>query len=193
MNYVAKNSEFHLSLEELRKLIANAPSARDRLIVELFALTGIRRAELKQLAVADVEFARRRIIIRHGKGGKQRIVFIPARLVDRLRAYCGAQSGCWLFPGRNGQMSLRNINCVVARAGRRAGIVHPNPRYRNISPHLLRHSFARHWKRAGGSLETLKRLLGHASLSTTMDLYGVESQDEAEQNYRRFEVGLIDY
>lgn len=191
MKYVAKNSEFHLSEDELNSLIAHTQSERDRLMVQLFILTGIRRAELRGLKIADIEFDRRRIIIRHGKGDKQRIVFIPTRLLSRLRRYCNTQTGKWLFPGRYGQMSLRNINYVVASAGQRAGITHPNPRYRDISPHLLRHSFARHWKRAGGSLETLRRLLGHSSLRTTMDLYGVESQDEAEQHYRNIEIELV--
>lgn len=191
MQHVAKNSEFHLNAEELASLVAHATTERDRLMIELFILTGIRRAELRGLAIADIEFERRRIIIRHGKGDKQRVVFIPTRLRQRLHDYCRTQPGPWLFRGRKGPMSIRNINCVVARAGERAGISHPNPRYRNISPHLLRHTFARHWKRAGGSLETLKRLLGHASLSTTMDLYGVESQEEAEQNYRAIELELV--
>ena len=76
--------------------------------------------------------------------------------------------------------------------GQRADIIHPNPRYRHISPHLLRHSFARNWKRSGGSLESLKRLLGHSSRRTTMDLYGIESQEETEQNYREIEGLLLD-
>jgi integrase len=191
MQHTAKNSEFHLNTDELHKLVSHAPTERDRLMIEFFILTGIRRAELRSLTVNDIEFDRRRVIIRHGKGDKQRVVFIPSRLLERLERYCNEQAGQWLFPGRRGPMSLRNINYVVARAGQRAGLTHPNPRYRDISPHLLRHSFARNWKRAGGSLETLRRLLGHSSLRTTMDLYGIESQDEAEQNYRMIELALI--
>ena len=81
-------------------------------------------------------------------------------------------------------MSLRNINYIVSRVAAKAGIETPNPRYRNVGPHLLRHSFARNWKRLGGSLESLQKILGHASLKTTLDVYGSESQAEVEENYR---------
>lgn len=89
-------------------------------------------------------------------------------------------------------MSLRNINYIVASVAECAGVSNPNPRYKNVSPRLLRHSFARNWKRAGGSLESLQKLLGHASLKTTLDVYGCESQSEVEDNYRSVVLKLVE-
>jgi integrase len=160
--------------------------------VGLFALTAMRRAELRLLQRGDIELSVRRIIVRHGKGGKQRIVYIPRRLSDELREFLGNDRCQYIFPGRaGGPMSLRNLNYILQRVGLLAGIPNPNPRYNAISPHLLRHSFARNWKRAGGSFESLQRILGHSSLKTTLDVYGTESQIDTELNYRALEQSLV--
>jgi integrase len=179
------NSEFHLTPEELRRIIEAAADLRDRLVIAVFVYTGVRRAELQKIQVRDVDLVRRRLLIRHGKGGKQRIVYLPDHLVMDLHIYCNEHEGLYLFEGqKGGPMSLRNINYIVSRTARSAGVQTPNPRYQNVGPHLLRHSFARNWKRASGSLESLQKILGHSSLKTTLDVYGCESQNETEENYR---------
>jgi integrase/recombinase XerD len=182
--YQAKNAEFNLSPSELQSLIDHAASLRDRLIIALFVYTGLRRAELQKLRAADVDYPRRRLLIRSGKGGKQRIVFLTDSLIEDLGKHAES-NGRFLFSGRGERpMSLRNINYIVSRTAERAGVQTPNPRYSSVGPHLLRHSFARNWKRAGGSLESLQKLLGHSSLKTTLDIYGTESQGETEDNFR---------
>ena len=67
----------------------------------------------------------------------------------------------------------------------------PNPRYKNINPHLLRHSLARNWKRHGGSIESLQKLLGHERIATTLELYGTESLVEIEHNYHKMANRLV--
>ena len=192
MRFQSKNSEFHLSREDVARLIRNASTRRDRLMVSLFAFTAIRRAELRLLETPDLYPERNAVLVRHGKGGKQRLVYIPARLTAELKTYCQQLQGTFLFPGRwGGPMSLRNINYILKRAGELAGIQHPNPRYRAIGPHLLRHTFARNWKSAGGSLESLQKILGHSSLRTTLDVYGTESELETAANYRCLLEALV--
>ena len=140
----------------------------------------------------DVDFVGRRLLVRRGKGDKQRIVYLPDAVIVDIRRYYRLEDGEYLFPGRwGGPMSLRNINYIVGRVAERAGIKTPNPRYRYVGPHLLRHSFARNWKRAGGSLESLQKILGHSSLKTTLDVYGTESQTETEDNYRELVSKLV--
>lgn len=152
----------------------------------VFAYTALRRAELRNLRVEDVEFDRRRLHIPYGKGGKSRFVFLAPELESQLKKLIGTRQGGYLFAHEDGRpLSLRTINNIVASVAKRAGITTPNPRYKNVTPHLLRHSFARNWKRASGSLESLQKILGHASFSTTMDLYGTESLDETGSNYCR--------
>lgn len=193
MRYQAKNSEFHLSPGEIRRIVDAAPNLRDRLIVELFVYTAVRRAELQQIQLSDIELHRCRMIVRCGKGGKQRIVFLAENLAATLRGYCSGRGQGFLFSSDGSKpMSLRNINYIVASVAECAGVSNPNPRYKNVSPRLLRHSFARNWKRAGGSLESLQKLLGHASLKTTLDVYGCESQSEVEDNYRSVVLKLVE-
>jgi integrase/recombinase XerD len=184
--YQAKNAEFHLDPHDLQRLIDHAACLRDRLILALFVYTGLRRAELQKIRTADVDYPRRRLVIRRGKGGKERIIYLTDSILDDLRIHSRSTQGHFLFHGRGAQpMSLRNINYIVSRTAQRAGVETPNPRYTGVGPHLLRHSFARNWKRAGGSLESLQKILGHSSLKTTLDIYGAESQTETEENFRR--------
>lgn len=179
-----KNSEFHLTPLEISQLINGARSIRDRLVIALLAYTGIRRSELRSLRPDDLDLVNGDILIRYGKGGKQRLVFAPSALQEMLRHQLDFSTPCALLPGPSGApLSLRSLNFIVANCGRRAGLRNPNPRYRNITPHLLRHSMARNWKRAGGSLESLQKILGHASMKTTLDLYGTEAVSETRENY----------
>jgi integrase len=62
-------------------------------------------------------------------------------------------------------------------------VSNPNPRYRYVTCHLLRHSFARQWKAKNGSIESLSKILGHASPATTLTVYGTESLTEVRRNY----------
>ncbi len=192
MNHQQRNSEFYLSPTEVCRLINGAKSARDKVVLSLFAYTGIRRAELRDLKVEDIHFDMNRIIIQRGKGGKQRIIFFPDLLINRLDDYIKIIGRDSLFPGRKGKsLSLRSVNNIVTLAGQHAGIKNPNPRYKNINPHLLRHSLARNWKDAGGSLESLQKILGHASMKTTLDLYGTQSINDTERIYRGMSEKLV--
>lgn len=180
----SKHSEFNLAPHQIRALIAGARSLRDRTIISLFAYTGMRRAELRGLSVGDVDLETCRLHVRCGKGGKSRFVFFPAHLCGDIEAVIGGNERGSLFRNKHHQqLSLRSINNIVAAAARIAGLDNPNPHYLNVTPHLLRHSFARNWKRSSGSLESLQKILGHSSFSTTMDLYGTESLDDTNGNY----------
>jgi integrase/recombinase XerD len=187
-----RNSEYHLTSTEVAQLIAGAKTERDRLMVQVLAYTGIRRAELRNLRLPDIDSDNQRLIIRQGKGGKQRVVFVPRQIATSIQAFAQNHGATVIFPGRNGEvMSLRNVNYILNRVGRLAGIPTPNPRYVGVGPHLLRHSFARNWKRSGGSIESLQKILGHASVKTTLDCYGTEDMREVEGNYRARYSALV--
>jgi integrase/recombinase XerC len=181
-----KHSEFNLDPQQIRQLVAGAETTRDRAIIALLAYTGVRRAELRDIRVEDVEKAKRRVLIRLGKGGKSRFVFFPPTVGPMLEHLIdGRRTGPLILNARGQSLSVRSINEIVASVARAVGVRNPNPRYSNVTPHLLRHSFARNWKRSAGSLESLQKILGHASFSTTMDLYGTESLDETNSNYSK--------
>lgn len=181
---VFRNGEYHLTAGQLARLIAAAASERDRAMVQLLAETGLRRGELGSLDIGDLDTAQPLLTIRSGKGGKMRLVPLTTDLhVRLLRLVRGWDSGP-VFQARSGsRLSLRQINRVVAAIGQRAGVANPNPRHKQITCHLLRHSFARLWKDAGGSIETLSKILGHSSVKTTMDVYGTQSLTDVQRNY----------
>src|ERR1035437_5132273 len=127
MRFQAKNAEFALTPAEIRRVLRHAPSHRDRLLVEVIAYTGMRRAEARLLRSEDIDLAGRRVLIRHRKGGKARIVYLPHATTRRLRSLL-RRTGGYVFPGRSGKpMSLRNINYIFRDLGERAGIANPNP------------------------------------------------------------------
>ena len=181
-----KDSEYHLSPRDIKKVI-NAPERfRDRCILKTFAQTAIRRFELANLDIRDVDFARKLFYIREGKGGKGRTIPLSEDLLGDLRYHIARRKRGPVFTNPRGEkLTLRQVNRIVAQAGNRAGVDNPNPNYKNVTCHLFRHSFAREWKRKGGSIESLSKILGHTSIKTTLDEYGTEDLEEVQANYER--------
>lgn len=182
-----KNSQFALKPAEVRKVIYACDNPRDRTLVATLAATGMRRAEVAALDARDVDLEARRVTIRSGKGGKQRTVPITEELASDLRLLIGKRTtGPVFLSNRHGALTTRQVNYIVADAGTRAGVKNPNPSScGRLTCHLFRHTFARHWKQRGGDIESLAQILGHASSSTTVDLYGTLSIDDVQANYDR--------
>jgi integrase len=146
----------------------------------------MRRFEIANLDIRDIDFQKRLIQIPKGKGGKSRTIPVSEDLLGDLKHLIGSRKTGPVFPGRGGKsLSLRQINKVVGKAGELAGIPHPNRKYKNLTCHLFRHSFAREWKKRGGSIESLSKILGHTSVKTTLDEYGTESLEVVQENYAK--------
>lgn len=178
------NADYHLTVEQARRIVSGAATARDRVLLTLLAETGMRRAEIAALHLDDIRWQERRLVVRRGKGSKTRLVPVQLELLDRIRSLMNGSRTGPLFRGREGcDLSLRQINRIVADAGKRAGIQNPNPRYANITCHLFRHSFARWWKSRGGDIEVLAQILGHDSPHTTWQIYGSPNIDEVRESY----------
>jgi len=178
------NAEFALTASQVEQLIRGAANHRDRTLIRLLAETGVRRSEAAALTWQDIDTENRLIVIRNGKGGKLRVIPITAGLALAIYAMDQGCGDPHVFHSRQSRpLSVRQINRVVAAAGRRAGVSHPNPRRRQITCHLLRHTFARLWKAEGGSIESLSKILGHSSVKTTWDVYGTESLADIQANY----------
>jgi site-specific recombinase XerD len=157
-----------LTEEEMTRLLEEsgweeAPRGlRDRALIELLYSTGLRVSELVSLQGRDLDEANGMLTVR-GKGGKDRRVPVGRPALGALAAYRGRPlpRGEPLFPGRNGALSVRTVQRVVAshlaRVARRA----------KLSPHVLRHSFATHLLDRGAELRAVQELLGHATLAST--------------------------
>ncbi|MBI3668752.1 MAG: tyrosine-type recombinase/integrase [Acidobacteria bacterium] len=147
-----------LSVEQVEQLIAAVKSDRDRAIIELLYATGCRRAELLGLRVEDVNLMARgvqSILVRRGKGDKDRIVLFGQKAREALKAYLDGRRN-----GRIFEMSYATVAKVVRCAARCAKL-------EGVTPHTLRHSFATHLLERGADLRAIQELLGHSSVSTT--------------------------
>ncbi|MGC9490625.1 MAG: tyrosine-type recombinase/integrase [Thermovirgaceae bacterium] len=155
-----------MTSEEVNRLIEEGPSGRnktrDRAVLELLYGCGLRVGEVAGLEWDQVDLDERWIRVR-GKGNKERMVPVGRCAVEALRDWrqtldLGER---FVFPGENsGPVAVRTLHRIVARAARRAGLT-------EVTPHVLRHSFATHMLERGASLRVLQELLGHESLVTT--------------------------
>jgi site-specific recombinase XerD len=131
---------YHLKPSEVNKIILATNSFMDRCLIKTLYWAGLRRSEVQNLDIRDIDFNRKRITLT-GKGNKTRIVPIISEefLSDLNQAF--------VFCYNEGkQLSLMAINKIVAKAGKRAGITNPNPRLKHINPHICKHSIARYLK-----------------------------------------------
>jgi integrase/recombinase XerD len=185
---ITQNSaaEFELTEQQIRKLLGSVRSFRDRVILELLYSCGLRRFEACALDVSDIDFSNHWLVIRNGKGSKSRITPLGADLTNNLMILIGErQTGPVFISLRGARLSTRSVSYIVEQAGRTAQLRNPNPRRTNINPHLLRHSFARHFLRRGGRMRVLSQILGHASIATTHAVYGTASTEDIGNEYRR--------
>jgi integrase/recombinase XerD len=184
--YQLPSAAYHLSYNEVQKLLFYTDSFRNRCILKTFFWTGIRREELVNLDIRDIDFKRKRITF-VGKGGKTRTVpIINEEHLSDLKHLIGKRKKGQVFTGRNGKpFSLQAINYITRRAGELAKITNPNPRLKHINPHLFRHSIARFLKSKKFSAEWVQNFLGHSSFQTTMDMYGTISIDEMQQEVKK--------
>jgi integrase/recombinase XerD len=162
-----------LAPDEVLRLSAAACTGRDRMLLQTTYACGLRVSEVGGLRPADLDSARRVVLSRQGKGRKDRLVPLAARLLDELRAYWRQhRPGAWLFPGGRPDrpLSVAAAQKLCRRAARRAGLSKP------LTPHTLRHSYATHLLEAGCDLVTIQHLLGHRDLKTTARYLHVSGQ-----------------
>ncbi len=157
-----------LTQEEAIRLIDSASNLFHRAMLMTLYSTGMRRAELCHLQVADIDSVRMLIHIRHGKRNRDRDVPLSPKLLETLREYWRwMHPKTYLFPGtKDGWRADKPITPKVLweacrEAAQAAGIT------KDVRPHLLRHSFATHLLENGADLPTVQLLLGHSDLKAT--------------------------
>lgn len=178
-----KPSAYHLKPADIKKLIVAAPNFRDRCIVKTLFWLGLRRKELVELDVRDIDFERKRVTIRRGKGAKVRVVpLIDDEFISDLKHLIGERKEGAVFLSSHGkQLTPRAINYLILNVSRRGAVKHPRPGREYLNPHLFRHSIARFLKSKGFPAEWVQNFLGHQSYKTTMDMYGTMSIDEMQE------------
>ena len=138
------------------------------LSVKLLYMTGMRSAELVSLKESSVDFGFRHIKVL-GKGNKERVIPVSDEMLEDLKDYCRKKTEIFDQPDRTNLFLNAKGKKIYAKwlyRAVRASLDH-NTTIEKRSPHILRHSFATHLLNNGADINSVKELLGHASLAAT--------------------------
>jgi site-specific recombinase XerD len=160
-----------LSKEEISLMLKNTQNIKHRCLIAIIYSCGLRRSEVINVKLVDIDSNRMLIKIRGAKGKKDRYVQLTKNILPILREYYKRDKPeIWLFEGSyEKQYSAISIYKVVKRAAVKAGI------RKRVYPHILRHSFATHHLEQGTDLRYIQEWLGHDSSKTT-EIYTHVSQ-----------------
>lgn len=161
-----------LSQEEVIALLSVCKNLKHRTAIAMLYSCGLRVSELIHLKVDDVDFDRKQVRVRLGKGKKDRTVNLAEHMIPLLHNYLGTYKPAqYVFNGQNGVLySANSLRMVVKRAAYDAGIK------KQVTPHTLRHSYATHMLDNGVDIRHIQVLLGHSKPETTM-IYTHVSQE----------------
>lgn len=157
-----------LSRQEVKLLLKTPKLQKHRLLLALLYGCGLRNAELRNLYIKDVDMDRKQLHIRQGKGRKDRYVPLCGLLVRGIQIYLSAERPIqWLFNGNDKTghpvgLSPNGVQWVVKQARQHSGI------QKEVTTHSLRHTYATHLLEMGMDIMSLKDLLGHVDIQTTM-------------------------
>ncbi len=154
-----------LNRAELKELFSTPLLLKQRIVLSLIYSAGLRGQEVVNLKIADIDFERMSIHIRQSKYKKDRIVPLSPTMVIGLKKYLKAENPhIWLFNGKqpDSQYSTKGISWVMRENLKKTSIT------KEVNLHSLRHSYATHLLEEGVNIVTLKNLLGHAEITTTM-------------------------
>ena len=152
--------------EEIGKIIDSAGNLCHKAMFMLAYGSGLRRSEITGLKVRDIESEHKRILVRHGKGNRDRYALLPQATLEVLREYwlsCTPRPRDWLFeaPIAGGRYHIRTLGDAFKSALGKSGVK------KQGSIHTLRHCFATHLYEDGHNLLALKKLMGHVRIDTT--------------------------
>lgn len=154
-----------LSKEECKLLFSVPRSLKHKFLLAFAYAGGLRMSELRYLKISDIDFHRKQIHIRQGKGKKDRYVILSDFILSRFQKYMDeVQPKVYLFEGQNTGtvMGERSIQYVINEALKKT------PIQKKVSMHTLRHSFATHLLEDGVDLYSIQHLLGHSDIKTTI-------------------------
>ncbi len=155
-----------LTQEQVFKVLNSATNSKHKLLVGLFYGTGMRMSELKNLQMKEIDRENSQIKVLAGKGSRDRFTLLPKQLLGDMEIYYRQyRPKTYLFEGQTPgkPMNERSIQHALRQCMKLAGL----EQYK-FSAHSLRHSFATHLLDQGNDIHTIKELLGHSKIETTM-------------------------
>jgi site-specific recombinase XerD len=157
--YASPSDIAETDVDSLRQTILLRSGLRDHAVVTILAYAGLRISEALSLTVADVDCVGREITVNHGKGNKERIVYIGDKVIHAVKEYLKARNSDspWLFPGRYGNRLHRSVMNKVFN------------QYSSImTPHTMRHFFCTNALEKDYSIHEVANQAGHSNLHTTI-------------------------
>lgn len=161
-----------LSKEEMRRMLKQPTLLKHRILLGLLYGCGLRCMEVRNLKISDIDFDRLKVLVRNGKGKKDRYVPLSKHLARGLKTYIESENPkTYLFNGKpdgqaggdfDSRYSQRGVQWVVKRTAKEAGVI------KSVSVHTLRHTYATHLLEDGMDIITLKEMLGHQNIETTL-------------------------
>jgi site-specific recombinase XerD len=172
-----------LSAQEVRRLIKAPKLLKHRVLIGLLYGCGLRCFEVRNITLADLDFDRKMLHVRKGKGKKDRYLPLCDLLIKGLKAFIEAEKpDNWLFTGKqpvdgrtggafDSRYSQKGVQWAVNEARKAAGIIKP------MTVHTLRHTYATHLLEEGLDIMSIKDLLGHECINTTLVYLHVAQND----------------
>lgn len=162
-----------LSKEEMWRLLRSPDLLKHKILIGLLYGCGLRCMEARSVRIQDLDFDRKVLHVVQGKGKKDRYVPLSEHLIRGLKQYIDAERPDeWLFNGQpmenrkggdfDSRYSQKGVQWAVKSAAKKAGII------KNVNVHTLRHTYATHLLEDGMDIMTLKEMLGHESIETTL-------------------------
>lgn len=180
-----KKTRSAMSQLELENLRAVCETKRDKAMIEFLYSTGCRVSELLSVRISDIDWETKTVHL-FGKGKKHRLSFINARCEVALKAYLDSREDQLeqvfvserKYGGRPKQLTKEAVERVIKILSKAAGL------NKKVTPHVLRHTTATIAVQNGMPIEDISKLLGHASVATTM-IYAKTSTEKVYSNHRR--------
>jgi site-specific recombinase XerD len=179
----------HLKDEQVERFFDGITDLRDRAMFMLMLRCGLRVQEVAELTVDAIEYGRRQIFVFHGKGAKDRVVYMSEDARSALLAYLAKRSskarGLFLVqkgPMRGKPISVRGIQKRIEYYARGSGL--------NVSCHRLRHTMATQLLNADADLATIQDLLGHSQITTTQRYCRVANLKVQRDYYKAMQIVL---
>jgi integrase/recombinase XerD len=170
-----------LSKEEVWRLLKSCQLLKHKVLIGLLYGCGLRCTEARSVRLQDLDFDRQQLKVIQGKGKKDRYVPLSEHLIRALKVYIDAEKPQnFIFNGQptgraggdfDSRYSQRGVQWVIKQACKTAGIT------KDVCVHTLRHTFATHLLEDGLDIITLKNLLGHEQIETTMEYLHIAQLD----------------
>lgn len=177
-----------LTKEEIKRIlyefdVTTFHGWRNRLIFKVILDTGVRITECVSIKPQDLDLKFNTILLKNTKNKHERYVYFSDRLKQELKRWLlyrdRYSDSEWLFPTIRGtQLDITAYQSALKQAGDRANV-------KNVSPHVVRNTFAKYYLLNGGDLSTLSRILGHSSVEVTQRAYLDFTNDEIRRKYRK--------